>query len=494
MIFQKKIFIFITFFLSALFSVAQKGKIANPLRIEYQVSEDDQPLDLVNCKKYGSLMLYASKIDKKDTLLWSFTHLDVNFDLVRETELLLPGDIYFKKAITIDSIVYAAFSCEDRKSDTKLLLLNYNLMSAQYSYMTFDDSKFERFTNIQAAGNSVLASYKTKNNTEQVLAFDFRNHEVKQLITVNESDNSFSRFNILNMTENYSQNGILIFTIKNLSKSNSQILSVYNYTNGYLSTLYNSTLNDSITPVSAAPLFSSTGQLTAIMGGYYKGDLKHIRGNHEFGYKSSGAYSYNLTSNELKTFRIRQSNQDIYFFWNKSTNIDSLNVYGLNGEAYLPVYSTVSDIDYDYWGRPYSTQRLVLNGFSSFQIFNFIFDNNGNLIKHNVSEIENILSTRPLQRSISIFNRDEIVNISYSFDYIQYNIFETATRKSSYDRFYPQKRYKKDVVMQDINTLVEHWYDNYFLVYGYQVVKNNSIIGKNRRYVFFMQKVGLGEE
>ena len=43
-----------------------------------------------------------------------------------------------------------------------------------------------------------------------------------------------------------------------------------------------------------------------------------------------------------------------------------------------------------------------------------------------------------------------------------------------------QSKYKGDKVMEDLGSRMVHWYDNYFLCYGYQKIKNNRISGGKR--------------
>lgn len=494
MLFTKKKFTFFILLFLPLLLTAQRNRVYNPLRIEFQVDEGEKPLDLANCGTYGNLMVYASEKLEKDTILWEFSHYDVNFELIRTSKIKLPGDIYFKKSSFSDSLVYVALASEARKEDVKLVVVKYNLASSNYEYMVFNDKKYETFTNIVAVNQIALVSYRTKNNTEQVISFDFDKNSIENVIDVDETDNSYVRFDILNITKNYHDNGFLIFSVKNMADNDEQILSIHSYVNGYVSRNYHRTVNDSITPITASPIFTPDGRVSSIVGGYYDGELRRIRGGYNYGYKSSGAYSYNLNSHAFRSYAIKQTSQDIYFSWGdvEKVKYESTDIYVLGSEAFTPVYRTVYDVEYDYWGRPYSTQRIVLDGFSSFKSFNYVFDVHGKLLWHNSADIEGVVSSLPNKRSITIVDDEEIANVSHSLDYIQYSICELFSDNVTYNRFYPRKRYKKDVVVDESNAMIEHWYDNYYLLYGYQVVKNNSMVGKSRRYVFFMQKVALG--
>ena len=42
--------------------------------------------------------------------------------------------------------------------------------------------------------------------------------------------------------------------------------------------------------------------------------------------------------------------------------------------------------------------------------------------------------------------------------------------------YYPlESTYTKDKIMEDTKSSMEYWYDNYFLAYGFQTIRNNSL-------------------
>jgi hypothetical protein len=51
--------------------------------------------------------------------------------------------------------------------------------------------------------------------------------------------------------------------------------------------------------------------------------------------------------------------------------------------------------------------------------------------------------------------------------------------------------FKKDRVVEDENNQIVHWYDDYFLVFGYQRIKNRALEDKSNRTVFFINKVAF---
>ena len=50
---------------------------------------------------------------------------------------------------------------------------------------------------------------------------------------------------------------------------------------------------------------------------------------------------------------------------------------------------------------------------------------------------------------------------------------------------------QRDRVSADKNSFIEHWYGDFFLVYGNEQINNRSLTDKNIRTVFFVNKVAF---
>ncbi len=53
-----------------------------------------------------------------------------------------------------------------------------------------------------------------------------------------------------------------------------------------------------------------------------------------------------------------------------------------------------------------------------------------------------------------------------------------------------ESKYRGDKVMEDLGSRMIHWYDNYFICYGYQKIKNNRISG-GKRTTFYFNKLAF---
>ena len=53
-----------------------------------------------------------------------------------------------------------------------------------------------------------------------------------------------------------------------------------------------------------------------------------------------------------------------------------------------------------------------------------------------------------------------------------------------------ESKFKGDKVMEDLGSKMIHWYQNYFICYGYQQIRNNRVSG-GKRTVFYFNKLAF---
>jgi hypothetical protein len=159
-------------------------------------------------------------------------------------------------------------------------------------------------------------------------------------------------------------------------------------------------------------------------------------------------------------------------------------------EAFYPEYRTVTNMTYDYYGRMMPQTYTVFDGYKYFNAIAACFDSEGNIIWNQDIDIWDIL-TFDLDRYVNLQIFNDEVSIFYCWNnQINYKVFDDLNYSQDSDNVNLQKRNKKDKVLDDKNGKITHWYDNYFLCTGYQEIRNNSL-AKNKRTVFFLQKVAF---
>lgn len=159
-----------------------------------------------------------------------------------------------------------------------------------------------------------------------------------------------------------------------------------------------------------------------------------------------------------------------------------------SAEIYKPHYITETRMDYDYYGRPYPYTYSVFAGYLFFDVIVVSLTKDGDLIWNNDFIIRDLKSFS-LQRHTSIFKNNEFVTAAYvNNGKIQSKIFEGPLDIDS-DETVIATNFKKDNIVEDENNHIVKWYNNYFLIYGYQKINNRSLSKQNERTIFFINKI-----
>ena len=160
-------------------------------------------------------------------------------------------------------------------------------------------------------------------------------------------------------------------------------------------------------------------------------------------------------------------------------------------ELYYPEYHNVTYTTYDAYGRPITSTYTVFDGYRYTNAIITAFDTEGRLLWDNSFEIWNILSYSLSERVNTLFDGEDIV-LTYSSDgEIASKIISGGTVTVDKDYTPIRTNYRNDKLVSDYNSDMEYWYDNYFISYGYQKIKNTSEGGKSRRTVFYFNKIAF---
>jgi hypothetical protein len=159
-----------------------------------------------------------------------------------------------------------------------------------------------------------------------------------------------------------------------------------------------------------------------------------------------------------------------------------------SAEIYKPHYTTETRMEYDFYGRPYPNTYSVFSGYLFFDIIVVALSENGNLIWNN-DYIVRDLKSFSLERHTQVFSDGKFVNAVYvNNGKINSKVFDGAIDVDS-DETIIATNHNKDRIVQDENNHILKWYDNYFLIYGYQKINNRSLSKKNERVAFFINKI-----
>lgn len=163
-------------------------------------------------------------------------------------------------------------------------------------------------------------------------------------------------------------------------------------------------------------------------------------------------------------------------------------VYVFSVEVYQPYYKTETRMDYDFYGRPYPYTYNIFSGYNFYDVIVAGLSDDGTLIWSNDFIIEDML-TFSLSRKSVVFSDDKLISLAYINN--GKVISQTIEGPADIDRSKVKvgSEYPQDRVTQEENSHIIPWYDDYFLIYGYQKIKNRTLGQNSTRNVFYVNKI-----
>jgi len=514
---MKSFFIFISVLLITFLQPLQAQNESGPVRVEFTAPAD--VFDLIPCDSKGALMFYesAKKVDGQNKA-WVFIFYDNNLKALWSKEIPVIQNLVFKQHQIVGNDVYMAFQNMDKtKSDVhNFQLLKVNILDATFSHTGVFIPEKAQLVNFDVSGSTFVLGlnyYKEKALTI-----------IKNLETGIES------------TIKFEEAPTFLEDLK-LNPENKQLYVALNaYVSRKRSTLYlnNYSLNGAITnSVAIAPAREyeklMNAQINFDAGGpvYLLGTFNSLNGKlsrseeGNIGEESEGFYIAKISNGEqefvklhklldFKNFTEILNNQELADIENiiqknekkdkdQAINYEFLihNLYkeGKNfimlAEAYYPEYHQVSTMSYDFYGRPMPYYYTVFDGFRYFNAFVVSFDNEGNLNWSNGIKIWDMLTQR-LLRKVEIYRDGTEIIIFYNHKgNIVSKVINGYDEVGDVEKAKIATSHSGDVQIEAGNGMIRHWYDQYFITYGYQTLRNNALGGGSKRRVFYMNKLAF---
>ncbi len=160
-------------------------------------------------------------------------------------------------------------------------------------------------------------------------------------------------------------------------------------------------------------------------------------------------------------------------------------------EVYYPEYRTVSYITYDYYGRPYPQSYTVFDGYKYLGGVAAGFNQEAVKKWDNAIKIWNLQAFNLKKKIVAFTDQEDLVLAYNSQGKVASEIYHEGSVVGDFEYIDLQTKYTKDRITQDANSNMTHWYDNYFLCYGYQEIKNNALRDSDKRTVFYINKIAF---
>lgn len=486
------------------------------VRLEFEAAINSDIYHLIPLGNQGFLVFFeTSEEADENNKKWFFTFYDPGFKEVWKANIPILLNADYEDYISTDSLVYIAFLNSGKvKSGVDNFQIVTLDMKNGVSYETRAsvpaDSKLAAF---RVSGTRVFLGMNLKNEQAAVYSIAFKSGPLKE-------------FNITYPDENFVED--LVFdTIED------QVLCVVsNFLARRQTKLYVVALSPDadfrwdleLSPVVTGK-YLNTGKLIEmdsssfmILGTYGNVASKIPSQSDYFGIESAGVFSTRITNRaqefmnyynfmEFNNLRAGVSARDFYRLQKKkdreapeySISYELLvhdpevhdSTLVMMMEAFYPEFRTVSDISYDYWGRPITHSYNVFDGYRFFNSILAGFRTDGTLSWDNSLEM-NVTPSYTLHKRVDYFFDGQPALLFYNDgSRISYRICLENTDLESFSKLdLETSEYGDKITAVGENRMI-HWYGYYFLAYGYQTIRNNLRQDKNERTVFYINKISL---
>ncbi|MCL2245652.1 MAG: hypothetical protein FWC10_00850 [Lentimicrobiaceae bacterium] len=475
----------VTSHLSFLTSFAQADP---PLRIELESAKDQQDYKFFSLGNQGVAVFYQSAILSLDTAQWVFIHYDTNLVRTDLYKLKIPNLCQYLAADFSNNKLYLFLQKPAFKKDTiRNYLLEWNITTNGFQLFDLQNYKHPYLSSIKVADDYLFMTVNDP-KARSIIYYNYKNH-TKQAIQFSDDEiisiESFCVDTVLKKTsfcmflENKQGSRAEFFTTDYSGRITAQAPLPF-----HPNVIYNSTR------------ISLVGKDSLLLsGGYSNSKDKKSKGSY------TGIYTLLLVKNKFSDintypFGALLNNESTLNRHFSEPNV-TMNAYirQSNGhvfaitELFYPEYqynSSSSYGGYRYYGYEPPTQTFA--GFRFVHAYILEFDAQGLLLNDWIFPINNVL-TQSLYNLVNL-NQDKENNtlMYYVYGNEITSQFVNGKHVLTAQAAIPVELLSKaDYIEYSSNQSMRHWYDNTFLLAGYQYIKNSQR-GK-KRYVFFLNKL-----
>lgn len=493
--------------------IKAEAQSSKPVRIEIPVKDDTEIYKVVPCDENGLMLIFlSSEMDQNQQMLWVTALFDKDLKEVWRNTYALPKGFYLEEALYSNGHLVCFMQSRKSSNENNLRIIDTDLKNKKQTQATFTTPEKSGMAYFATGNNYAIAGINIKNDESLLLGYRFGSGEITAInpgvsgkvsvasITIDESGTILTVLRTLGSAKNrayylvkINQSGVILNTIQ-LSKFDN---------NNMINTAFAKKVDDNT---------------ELIIGSYGRSSqVRKYQGTETIGVASIGFFSIMIKNNQEVATNFYEFSQFIEFYRHlRRTDIGSLqsnrnrslssgtdfdilahevvaykDEFRFLAEAYYPEYRTVTTMVYDYYGRPYPSSYSVFEGFRYLTTFVAGFDKNGQLIWNNDLEIRGVL-TQNLSKKVMSWNDGDDMVLSYVSEgkivskVIDKNVTLDPLSTADIATLSPRDR-----IAQDSNSHIESWYNDYFIIYGYQNIKNNYIDNRKNIYVFYINKIAF---
>ncbi|MCX6271119.1 MAG: hypothetical protein NTU44_07860, partial [Bacteroidetes bacterium] len=480
------------------------------MRLEFPVPEDTKPFQLISLENRGVIILYQAKTgDQKSDFKWVFNLYDVNLKQQWTREFPLGSEFEPKFTTRSGDTLVMGFQDTGKKgSEKKTCLLVIHTSTGVIQSIEEDIPDHTLITTGRLLSGYIILGMRNKEDQSSVMLYQ-TGTGLKQIIRPEENNRTY----LEDILPSVRPKGFSL-VYENFTGKKESVFSMKTYDfSGQSLTQVTLDLRPDQKTLNTIKVVSLDSDRMLVLGAYSIDKAKTFGETQNKAEESTGFFSgiikdqvlisknfYNFL--DFKNFYNRlRGNQAIYEGKNtrKEKEISSdyrlllHNIlkqgkeYVFLAEAYYPEYHTITNWTYDYYGHMQPVYYDVFDGYRYNNAFVTGFDTTGKLLWENSLEMNNILSFELKQRVNPILDGDEII-LAYSFDgKITSKVIRKDQTIDGIEHAPIDNTDAHDRVLDEPESNMVYWYNNFLLAYGYQEIKNVTR-QENRRNVFYINK------
>jgi hypothetical protein len=504
------------FFLTVIFCGQPVSAQTGVMRLEFPAELEKNPYEVVPLEEYGLLMFYAQPDLMGETdRSWHFTFYDTSLFIQWEADIPILDGARYRGYHAEDSILYLFFF---NPGKGKLTMNNYQVSALRIKSGIIDHftgylPEVAEVTGFHVQDGKAVIACDLLNEQVGVYFIEIRRQTMESYVT------DFPDQNFLEELRYDPQTGSMLLIISNfISRKQNRLLLLQLSMNGELRGSYPIEVVLPSKYLNSARVYPA-GPAEYVIIGTYSNYASKIPGRTDYyGLESAGFFAtrfkdgtqqfmnyYNLM--ELQNLRPSMSARDyLKLAKKKNKNEEEYsadyevtmhpisrqgNQFMLMAEAFYPDFRTVSDISYDYWGRPITHTYTVFEGYRIFQSILLGFDMEGSLLWDNSLEISNVKTLDLSYRSGYLFEGKPAVLYFNDGNKVSFSAFAGNALIEGLVHSELDTSYRGDKVVELGNNYMESWYNGYFLCYGYHTIRNSLLSEQEMRTVFYINKVAF---
>jgi len=490
-----------------------------PIRLEVPSDIDAETFRVIPLQERGVLIFYESnEVSDDDTRKWYFGLFNTKMKQQWLKFVSLSDKIEFIESKQYGDKVHLFFknSTRSRVNQGFYEIINYHIKTGEFTKVSGSIPEKVDFAGFEVIGNTGCLALNLKNEDADLLFINLSDGNIKPVRIEEENINQFddifadTRYKkfyavvktikdkrvIYDEIFRFSENGTLEekLTINNIQtiklfrefvfipsgKNELKLAGTYDIITDKVSSFRD--INDVEEAKGAGMFFlhfKDGKQQTLTFHDFLSFDnVYNSLGNRQVDYTKSKGNNNSPSNKTLTAF--------YYMIGPEVLKVNNQLVFSV--EVYKPFYRAETRMDYDYYGRPMPYTYNVFDGFKYYDVILAGLSENGDLIWNNDFALRD-LKSYSLERNSIVFKDDNFISMAYVNEgKIFSQTIEGPVDIGTTDAEIETKL-NRDRISDDDNNRIVHWYDDYYLIYGYQRINNRTLGDQSIRTVFYANKL-----